>query len=202
MKIGMIFECGPDGADKKVCEYFAHQLMPNIEISSITLDTKPNLVTDCGEVTAILLSEGCERVLIIWDLFPSWSKDRPCRKKDREQIYTSLKQADAYSPNVYLICIRAELEAWLIADGQALSKVIYDYYTHPHQIKKVKDVKNPETVSNPKKRLAQILKQNTKGGIIYNDRVHAKIIAEALDWTKLKKYSPSFARFVTKLTDK
>lgn len=198
MKIGMIFECGPEGADKRVCEYLARQLVPNIEISSIPLDTKPKLVADCGEVTAILLSEGCERVLIIWDLFPSWNKEVPCRKEDREQIFESLKQAGVSSSNVYLICILEKLEAWLIADGQALSKVISNY-TNPHQIKKIKDVKKPETVSNPKKELIRIFKQHT--GIKYNDKDHAEKIASVLDWTKLKKRSPSFARFFTKLTD-
>ena len=141
MKIGMIFECGPEGADKKVCEYLARQLVPNLEISSIPLDTKPKLVADCGEVTAILLSEGCERVLIIWDLFPSWNKEEPCRKEDREQIFESLKQAGVSSPNVYLICIREELEAWLIADGQALSKVISNY-TNPIKLKKLRMSRN------------------------------------------------------------
>jgi hypothetical protein len=48
MKVGMIFECGPDGADKKVCEHLAYQLDPDIEISSVTLTNKPGLVENCG----------------------------------------------------------------------------------------------------------------------------------------------------------
>jgi hypothetical protein len=50
MKIGMILECGPSGADKKVCEHLAKQLLPDIEITSFTLDNKPKMIAECGPV--------------------------------------------------------------------------------------------------------------------------------------------------------
>ena len=68
----MIFECGPAGADKKVCEYLARQLQPQLEIISVTLDNKPKLIHNCGRSAAQLLKAGCDRVLIIWDLYPAW----------------------------------------------------------------------------------------------------------------------------------
>ena len=70
MKVGMIFECGPDGADKKVCEHLARMLQPDIEISSVTLDNKPNLLSGCGATAAQLLEDGCDRIIVIWDLHP------------------------------------------------------------------------------------------------------------------------------------
>lgn len=63
MKIGMIFECGPDGADKKVCEHLARMIEPDITISSVTLDNKPNLISECGIAAAQLLLDGCDRVI-------------------------------------------------------------------------------------------------------------------------------------------
>jgi len=68
----MIFECGPAGADKKVCEYLARQLQPQLEIISVTLDNKPKLINNCGRSAAQLLKAGCDRVVIIWDLYPAW----------------------------------------------------------------------------------------------------------------------------------
>jgi len=55
------------------------------------------------------------------------------------------------SPNVYLIW--EELEAWLIADGRALSTVLS---TPAHPVK-IKDEKKPESVKNPKGKLRKIL---------------------------------------------
>ncbi|MGK7873814.1 MAG: hypothetical protein AB4426_11040 [Xenococcaceae cyanobacterium] len=79
MKVGMIFECGPNGADKAVCEHLVRMLKPDIEISSVTLNNKPNLLSDCGDAAASLLGEGCDRIVIIWDLYPPWRerKQRP-----------------------------------------------------------------------------------------------------------------------------
>jgi hypothetical protein len=76
VKIGFIFECGPQGADQQVCEYLAGQLLPGVEWVSRTLDNKANLLQDAGRVAAALLADGCERVLIVWDLRPA-SSDYP-----------------------------------------------------------------------------------------------------------------------------
>ena len=53
--IGMVFECGPQGADKQVCEYLAKHIRPGVEIRSRTLDTKVNLLREAGKVAAQLL---------------------------------------------------------------------------------------------------------------------------------------------------
>ena len=43
MKVGLILECGPQGADKAVCEYLVKLLNPEIEVVSRTLDNKPDI---------------------------------------------------------------------------------------------------------------------------------------------------------------
>ncbi|MGE0825386.1 MAG: hypothetical protein AB7G75_27675 [Candidatus Binatia bacterium] len=123
MKVGMIFECGPDGADLQVCRYLARLLQSDIEIAHVTLDNKPKLVSECGAAAARLLAEGCERVVIVWDLHPPWrsNKQKPCRKEDRETISSALSRAGVDAQQVSLVCIEEELEAWLIADGRALT---------------------------------------------------------------------------------
>ncbi|BAZ36725.1 hypothetical protein NIES4101_26450 (plasmid) [Calothrix sp. NIES-4101] len=195
MKVGMIFECGPDGADKKVCEHLARMLQKDIEILSLTLDNKQNLVSECGNAAVQLLKDGCERILIIWDLYPAWrEKKAPCRKEDRAAIMESLAQAEVTSSQIYLVCIHEELEAWLLADGRAISLVV----SKPtHQVK-IKDKKNPERVKNPKKYLNKIFKENL--GCPYLDRQHAKMIVEKLENLTKLQYCPTFVRFAEKLT--
>lgn len=195
MKIGMILE---GRADQRVCEYLAERIRPDIEISSVTLTHKPKLLRNSGEQAALLLAEGCERVLIIWDLYPPWRDVKPCRKEDRDNIFASLKKAGVSLSKVHLICIREELEAWLLADGRALYKVLSEY-AHPHRIKIVKDFKKPDRVNKPKTKLRKIF-QETLGKDTYNDVTdNEKIVYELPDLERIRR-SESFQRFEAKLT--
>ena len=154
MKIGMIFECGPDGADQQVCEHLAHRLLPGIDVDPIPLGNKPGLLSGCGPAAANLLQQGCERIIIVWDLYPSWGEELPCRKEDCEKIQASLSKFDVPMRQVDLVCIEQELEAWLLADGRALATVL-SRPTHP--VRRVQDVRNPDQESNPKARLKRNL---------------------------------------------
>ena len=92
-----------------------------------------------------------------------------------------------------LLCIREELEAWLLADGRALSTVLS---TEAHPVR-VQNERHPDHVTCPKGRLKRIFKQNRRG--TYNDLVHAiKIIRELQDLDHLRR-SESFRRFEEKL---
>ena len=194
MKIGMIFECGPNGADKQVCEYLAHRLLPGIDVDPVTLGSKPGLLSGCGPAAANLLREGCERIIIVWDLYPSWGEEPPCRKEDCEKIQASLSKFDVPIQQVDLVCIEQELEAWLLADGRALATVL-SRPTHPV---KVPDRKNPDQARNPKKQLNQIFKKNLRPP--YVDRMDARKIVQALPDLKKIKRSATFVRFAVKLT--
>ena len=196
MKIGMIFECGPQGADKKVCEYLAKQIEPEIEIESLTLDNKKNLLSECGTTADLLLKSGCERVIIIWDLYPAWRRETaPCRKEDREAIARSLKASDVNAAKVFLVCIEEELEAWLIADNRALEVLL----SKPHRPVSIPRERHPEQVSNPKKKLTRIYREH--GGRPYNDLIDAEKIVKALpDLDRLRRCA-TFVRFVLKATD-
>jgi hypothetical protein len=197
MRVGMIFECGPDGADCKVCEHLARRLQPDIEIISVTLDSKPKLVAECGLAVVKLLREGCQHVIIVWDLYPPWQKKgvRPCRRDDREAIWRSLTNAGVTLSRVSLVCIEEELEAWLIADGRAVSTVL-SRSAHPVR---VQDVGRPERRRNPKRHLIRVFQQH---GRSYVDRIHARKIVEALpDLTRIKRCT-TFVRFAVKVTGK
>jgi len=128
MKIGFIFECDPEGPDVQVCRHLVHQLDPAVQFIPSTLDNKKNLNEDCGAVAKTLLHE-CEKVIVVWDLYPAWRERgiRPCRHEDRQSIFRSMQTEQVDLSRVVLVCIREELEAWLLADHRA---VLDDYYTY------------------------------------------------------------------------
>ena len=196
MKVGMIFECGPKGADQQVCKYLAQRLLPDIEVvPPITLGNKPRLLSDCGPAAANLLQQGCERIVIVWDLYPPWRRQEPpCRKEDREAIQNSLSKSGVSMQQVALVCIEEELEAWLLADGRALSRVL-SRPTHPVP---VSDVRRPDQIPRPKTRLNRIFQQYS--GRPYRDLIHARKIVEALPDLNRIRRSATFVRFAVKLT--
>jgi len=197
MKVGMIFECGPDGADLQVCRHLARLLQSDIEVVCVTLGDKKQLLAGCGDAALGLLRERCEHVIIVWDLHPPWrpKKQKPCRKEDRESILSSVARAGVRSSRVSLVCIEEELEAWPIADGRALSTVL-SRKAHPV---KVQDIKNPERTRKPKTHLIKVFQQN---GHSYVDRIYARMIVAALpDLTRIRRCA-TFVRFAVKVTGK
>lgn len=196
-KIGFIFECGPQGADKQVCEYLASQLRPGVQLISCTLDNKPNLLTDAGKVAASLLADGCNCVLIVWDLRPAWPDKniKPCRHDERQALLQALAQAGiAATQPVYLVCIEQELESWVLADEKCISDFL-STAAHPYTANKVS---KPDRVQNPKSVMMSHFK--AARGSRYDDKIHAvKILSRNLpNWKRLRR-SASFARFESKL---
>jgi hypothetical protein len=196
MKVGFVFECGPQGADKQVCEFLALQIRPEILPVSRTLDNKPNLLKDAGKVAAALLAEGCERVLVVWDLRPAWpdKKYKPCRKDERDVILKTITNAGIANHPVFLVCVEQELESWLLAD-EAMISAFLSTEAHPYTAKRVRQ---PDRVPNPKTVLMNHFK--VARGWRYQDHSHAiKVLnATATDLKRLRR-SPTFLRFESKL---
>jgi hypothetical protein len=195
--IGMVFECGPQGADKQVCEYLVRHIRPDVNISSRTLDNKDNLLRDAGTVAAQLLKDGCACVLIVWDLRPAWpdQKTKPCRHDERQAVLARLAEAGV-SPlaPVYLVCIEQELESWLLANERAISALL-STPAHPYDAPKVK---SPDAVMQPKASMVEHFKRAR--GWRYDDKVDAVRVLKAteVDLSRLRR-SASFSRFETKL---
>jgi len=194
MKIGFIFECGPQGADKQVCEYLAAQVKPGIVPVSRTLDNKANLLKDAGKIAAALLAEGCERVLIVWDLRPAWPGKKTCRKAERDAVLDSLSKTGIAGKPVFLVCVEQELESWLLADEVKISAFL-STAAHSYSAKRVR---NPDRVPNPKSVMMNHFK--AARGWRYEDRTHAiKIMRVGNTDLKRLRRSETFARFETKL---
>lgn len=195
MKIGFIFECGPEGADKKVCEYLARKIRPEALPVSRTLDNKPKLIQDCGKVAARLLEDGCERVLIIWDLRPAWpTGKKPCRKKEQDAVKDSLQKAGITNRPVFLVCIEQELESWLLADEQKISA----YLSTKNHTYRAQRVSKPDQVLNPKAVMIKHFREARNWS--YEDRIHAIQVLKVSEtnWKRLRR-SPTFTRFEAKL---
>ena len=193
MKVGFIYECGPKGADVDVCQNLAVRLKPKIECIARTLDNKQNLVRECGPVARVLL-QNCEHVLIIWDLFPPWRETAPCLHQDRMDIFESLDNTGVDQVKVSLVCIREELEAWLLADKRALQTVLARM-KHPHPVGTLKNYKNPNAIPQPKTKLIQLFQKELGNSRKYVDFRDAKrIVSKIPDFNKIKR-SDSFSRF-------
>ena len=196
MRIGFIFECGPQGADKQVCEYLARKLLPGVECISRTLDNKANLLKDAGRVTAALLADGCDRVLIVWDLRPAWpdKKHKPCRRIERSALLEILDKVGIADQPVFLVCIEQELESWLLADERKLA----EYLSTPAHEHTVRRVRRPDREQQPKAAVINHFK--AARGWRYDDKVHAVRVVSCgePDWGRLRN-SESFVRFQEKL---
>jgi hypothetical protein len=92
-----------------VIPYLANLIRKDVEADVIPLDNKRILKQDCGEFAKKLLEGGCRKVMIIWDLLPSWGEyeGKGCRHDDRQDVFSSLKEA-GLNPNdkrIRLVCI-------------------------------------------------------------------------------------------------
>ncbi len=198
-KVGFIFECGRDGPDYKVCHYLLERLSDMIEMVPRFLDRKVRLLSECGEVAALLLSvEKCARVVVTWDLEPPWGGEA-CRHEDKEKAFKSLTEAKVNRQKVVLLCIEREMECWLMADKRALEAHLRNE-KHPHPLKhKLKDYKKPDSeIRRPKTELISLFQRELGHSRKYVDREHAlRMIRRIPDWSKLRR-SDSFRRFAEK----
>lgn len=197
-RVGFMVECARDGADHKVIDHVVRRLRPDVDPVFAFLGSKRNLLTDGPSLVAgLLTSDHCARVFVVWDLIPCDLPDprgSPCRRNERAALLAALTREGVDLSRVTLVCITYELEAWLLADGAAITAVL-ERPTHP--IKKIKSERRPEEHPNPKKTLQKLFKEHR--GKDYLDARHAiEIVKNVTDLGKLES-APSFARFAERL---
>lgn len=197
MKIGFVFECGPNGGDMKVFKHLTSMIAPDATFDYEALTVKTTLLNESGKAARRLLKDGCEKVFIVWDLYPAWRVDneKPCRHEDKEAIKASLAAEGVSANDVIFLCLEEELEAWLIADGRVLS----EYFSKPYRKVKIDNVSKPDKVKDPKGKLMGYFKQH-KSGVKYDGTIHAEQIVKGLDDFKKIKKSDTFTRFHFKLS--
>lgn len=208
MKIGLILECGPDGADAKVCRHLVSMINTNYDkklslIKPITLGDKPQLLKGCGTVAKKLLDvDRCDRVIIMFDVDSkkSWNKGRDLAT-DRKDIFKALDTEGIDRDKVFLVGIIRELESWLISDGRALEAFLEQVTSNTRRIGRIKKAKNPEHQVDPKAWLNNLFREHWGSRRKYIDREHAEMIVQKLpDFREIRKCS-TFKRFVHKVAD-
>jgi len=168
--IGIICEGGAGSEDEQVFRHLAGRICPAVRLVIRPLGAKPNLIDLCGDVAQALFASGCDRVLIVWDIQPRWGRPDG-EAQDEADIRAVLNHSGLGShPCLYLVAIKAELEAWLLADGAALSARL----SRPAHPVSIGDSKKAEHNKNPKKRLEKIFEEH---GHAYNPKIDALAIA-------------------------
>jgi hypothetical protein len=166
-----------------------------VEFVSATLGNKKNLVFQCGSVVKILL-QTCQKVIIVWDLHPSWGQENPCLHDDRQGIFASLRNSGVDLNRVSLTCIHQMLESWLIADNRAVQAFI-GRLKHPRKPGKIPGSwrKDPDQVENPKVKLTQLFQKELGRSRRYIDFQHAERIALLIADFDCLSRSASFHRY-------
>lgn len=196
MRVGFVVECHRHGADHKVIEHVVSRLDASIELRWVFAGNKGELFRECGGlVRGLYENEKCARVFVVWDLMPCdkdmQDKGKPSCEKERAHVLSKVDKK--YHARTVLICIRHELEAWLLCDGQALTTFLKNK-NHPNPA--IRDDKTPDRHKNPKRVLGDIFETR---GREYRDTDHApKVIALVKNLAKLERVQ-SFKRLCEKL---
>ena len=195
LRIGLIVECGNQGAEWKALPVLIRKIRAGLLYELVAMDSKEKLLQSCGEQAKTLFDIGCQYVLIVWDLRPAWpdKKHKPCRREERLKVIDTLNRAGVNSTKVVLLCISMEFEAWLLADGVAITAFIDpDGRWTP-----VPSHKKTDRNQNPKATLNTIFKPSKYGE--YLDREHAVKICEHITSLSRMNKVKSFKRFRSKL---
>jgi hypothetical protein len=163
---------------------------------------KLGLILECGASAADLIQLGCERVVIVWDLYPAWQSDgqKPCLHADREKAFAALSAAQVPLEQVALVAIESMLECWFLADELALAAFLSAKLRKEISAQQIgKQNSPPEKQRRPKDALSS--KFEAVGGSRYLDFNDAEAIARHTDIGKLRgSRCPTFERFWQKIS--
>ncbi len=165
MKFGLIVECAPGGLEAVVCprilELLAAETGTPIDVEVVTMVNKKLLIRGAAQRASILLSEGCDRVVILWDENPPWTAekdfaDERCWHQERDHLIATLKEAQVELKRVGVVCIEREFETWLLHDAPLLCAMLSQ---GPHRAK-VKPLKDPLAIEAPKRHLIGLYRKH------------------------------------------
>ena len=125
------------------------------------------------------LLRSCEKVIILGDADCDERRERERLQRIYEHLPEGLRE------RVHICIIVHELESWLLADENAISRVLG---------KNVKPVENPEKIHNAKEYLEGLFEKGDK-----KQHLLAEEIAKHVDVEKLKEKCASFADFERKV---
>jgi hypothetical protein len=192
-KLGLVLECGREGADERVLRCLIARLSPGTEVRVAAMGDKAALFRDGIQAADKLLSaDNCDHVFIIWDLHPEWRQDISSAKSCAFECAEMRSQVPAKLTKITPICILRSLEAWILADERALS----EYFSRPTHAVKIPRISCPDRDRDPKGRIFTMFRQQ---GRRYTDRLDAVRVMQATPNTNRLRRISSFARLCYKL---
>jgi hypothetical protein len=201
MKVGILVECGRDGLEdvvvRRICKLLRDDGGQPAEIEIVPMDSKAQLIRECGPAAAGLLESGWDRVVILWDEKPAWPKlgERLCWHNDKQDILANLARHRVVADSVFLVCIEREFESWLLFDAGMLSRVLS---RDAHQVKARPPAK-PDRQKNPKAAMRKLFDQHGRGP--YVDLQFAREFAWCLTALNRLRKCETFTRFAQCVTD-
>lgn len=194
MKVGLILECTTDGPDWQVYSLWVKRLLgDDVQVEQSSAVNKKLLVQQAGVRARDLFAEGCDKVFLIWDLWPAWGPSKPDQAADLAAIEASLRQAGVTNPCVYMVCVNRMLETLLMVDGKALNAVL----GIPKGRKTPGSKNTPSTERDPKAYLGKWFKEARRGD--YVAHTHARQIAQQVDFARLRSRTTEFAKLESSL---
>jgi uncharacterized protein DUF4276 len=193
-RLGFIVECQRDGADQQVLKHLVGRICRDVEPVFECLRSKQHLLPECGRVARRLLTtDRCEHVFVVWDHAPPLDKEKRSCVDECTAVRAALSKEGVDRKKATLVCITHELEAWLLADSDALAALLVSE-NHP---KRITPVRYPDRDDNPKGTLRGLFREHR--GRDYLDVKHAvQIIAKIEDLARIERVQ-SFKHFKDRL---
>lgn len=142
------------------------------------------VMRNCSAWAELLRKRGCNLLVVVHD------RDR----KDASVLHKELTDAMAPCPFTnHLVCIPVEeLEAWLLSDESALSKLFGI---------KFKAISHPENVASPKEHIERMVRSKSFRQKQYINTTHNPKIAALVDLNLISHKCPSFRPFHKFISD-
>ena len=170
---------GEDKSDAGTLKVIVRRLLGN---TSIRIRQKG--YAGCGDLCQkgarqlrVFADQGATRFVVCHDA------DGPDPAPARERVLTKIVRPSGLEGSSCIVVPVQELEAWLLADEEAVAKVIPSFTFN--------QISNPESVVSPKEHL-EALSRKGRTQPLYVHALHNEHVAEHLDFDKLHRKCPSF----------
>jgi hypothetical protein len=174
---------GEDRSDVEMLRVLLRRLCRNraISIKGIGFSGLGELLSKGHRQLALLEELGCRWIIVCCDA------DGP-RPEARRRMLQERVLRDAVLPsNTCAVVAVQEVEAWILANLSALSKVFRGW--------RPKDIINAESISDPKERLIR-LSRDERRHARFDSTLHNAAAAEVLDLNTVAQRCPSFRTLV------
>ena len=135
MKLGLIVECACGGPDELVFRCLIERFWGSTHVVHrvAAMVHKGKLIAEAGAVAATMMAQGCDLVLVVWDLHPGWAPPESLPRKGKvkrdcvveaNHVRRQIDAAGVPREQLLLLCIDDELESVLLADEAAIKAII------------------------------------------------------------------------------